>query len=894
MRFIPGHRLGPYEVVGTLGAGAMGEVYRARDTSLNRDVAIKVLPELVGKDSERLNRFTREAQALAALNHPNIAHIHGLDQSSDGGVLVMELVEGDDLSDHIARGPMPVSEAVPIARQIAEALEAAHERGIVHRDLKPANIKIRPDGTVKILDFGLAKAFEPDSGVSRPGGDSPTVTSGATEQGVILGTAAYMAPEQARGRAVDKRADIWAFGVVFYEMLTGERAFAGDGFSDVLAAVLHGEVDWQKLPAGTPPRVRQLLARCLTTDVKQRLRDIGEARIALSAVEGGESETPGTKGATRPSRWRERLAWGVAALAMVTATIVLLQRGGAAGQASLPPDITRLSFLPPPGYLLNPDSANLAISPDGRMVAFVVGTGVATENQLWVRHLGSPDPRRIESGDGVSLPFWSPDSTRIGFFADRKLKTVAAAGGPAEVVCTAPFGRGGTWGRANVIVFAPDANGPLHTVPASGGVSTAITTLDQSRKEMGHRFPFFLPDGDHFLYAAIPGVDDSYEISAGSLQQPSVRTRIGSMETAPVYAEPGWLLFARQGVLAAQAFDANALRLSREPVSLGDPSLPVTGPAAYEAGPRVSASSTGSLAYVLSPAVDTAVKWMDYQGRVTGSVSVPAGRYTNVAIAPDNKKAVLVRADSPSASSLWLTDLTRVSAVPLSSAGGRNVAPVWSPDSGRVVFASDRQGQQAFYEKSVTDGSVEREVARFADRTAEPRAWSNDGLWLLFNRVDPGTRWNVYRMPASGAGEALPLINGAGIEIGARESPDSRWMAYLSDETGRLDLFVRSVAPSGPKLQVSTGGVQLGWWSPDGRQLLYLKRDHTLWRVAVDLQAAPPTVATPEQMGTFPPGLVSMDLAAASQRFLALVPERAGFGAIMVVHPWRSALPTAR
>ena len=880
----------------------MGEVYRARDTALNRDVAIKVLPEPFANEPEQLTRFTREARALAALNHPNIAHIHGLDDSSGVRALVMELVEGEDLSHHIARGPIPLADALPIARQIAEALEAAHEQGIVHRDLKPANVKVRPDGTVKILDFGLAKALGPHAAVSPHGAESATLTAGSTERGVILGSAAYMAPEQARGRPVDKRADIWAFGVVLYEMLTGARAFDGGGFSDVLAAVLREEIDWSRLPGDTPAPLRQLLERCVEGDVKQRLRDIGEARIALAALERAEPEAIAGGFTVRPARWRERLAWGVAALALVTTAVLIAQRVGVTDHGFSSDEVVRLSVLPPPGLPMNPDSANVALSPDGRMVAFVVGRGIAIENQLWVRPLDSPVAWRIESGDGVSLPFWSPDSTRIGFFADRKLKTVAASGGAAEVICDAPFGRGATWNRSNVIVFAPDATGPLYSVSANGGAATAITALDASRKEQGHRFPVFLPDGDHFLFAAVPGSAGRFEILAGSLRNPEARTPVGSMESAPIYApstvsgpgESGWLLFARQGVLAAQPFDAKGLRTTGEAVSLGDQPGVAPGGAAYEAGPRVSASLTGSLAYFLPPTVDTSVQWMDYQGKATGTVSVPAGRYTGVAIAPDSTRAVLVRQDSASSSSLWLIDLTRASAIPLSTGGGRNASPVWSPDSTRIMFASDRDGHQAFYEKRVADASVERKVVGFNDSSAAPGGWSHDGAWILFNRVDPDSRWNIYRVPASGSGTPEPLVNGPGVEVGARPSPDGGWIAYLSDETGRLDLFVRSFAPSGPRLQVSTGGVQLGWWTPDGRQLLFLRRDQTLWRVGVDLGAAPPRIGAPQQLGTFPSSLVAMDLAPGRQQFLTLVPERAGLGAVTIVQSWRSALHATR
>ena len=865
----------------------MGEVYRARDLSLNRDVAIKVLPELVANDPDKLARFTREARTLAALNHPNIAHIHGLEETTGLRALVMELVEGQDLSDLIARGPLPIADVLPIARQIADALEAAHEQGIVHRDLKPANVKVRADGTVKVLDFGLAKALGPEAGMSATAGESATFSAGPSEQGMIVGTAAYMAPEQARGRPVDKRADIWAFGVVLYEMLTGTRAFGGSGFPDVLAAVLREEIDWSKLPANTPPRLRQLLERCLAGDVKHRLRDIGEARIALSAIERGDTGITAGPPIAPSARWREPLAWSLLAIALVTAAIFLARRGN-------PPEptasaVSRLSILPPTGFAAHPDSANLAISPDGRMVAFVVGRGLSAENQLWVRSLDSSNPRRIEGGDGVSQPFWSPDSTRIGFFASQKLKTVAASGGEAEIVCDALFGRGGTWNRSNVIVFAPEATGRLFRVSANGGTPAPVTELD-ALKQQGHRFPSFLPDGDHFLYAVVPGTDGRHTVMIGSLQDPKFNKTIGTMESAPVYAEPGWLVFTRQGVLSAQPFDAKALTLTGEPVSLGDEPGVAAGAAAYEAGRRVSASDTGSLAYYLPPVANSAVQWMDYQAKVTGQIEMPAGRYAQVDIAPDGTRAVIVRRDSATTSTLWLVDLTRGTAAPLSSGDSLNTSPVWSPDGKRIVFASDRGGYRGFYEKVVDDTAPEHEIARFDERSAEPRSWSRDGASILFDRVVPATRWNIYRMPATGRGEIVPLVTTRAIEYGPRVSPDGRWFAYLSDETGRVDVFIQPLSARGPKVHVATGPVELGWWGTKGLELLYLKRDHTLWRVSVDARSDTPQIGTPQQLGTFPAELAGMDFESTSQRLLAIVPERAGIGAITIVQSWRSAL----
>jgi serine/threonine protein kinase len=892
MPLAPGHRLGVYQIVETLGAGGMGEVYRARDTSLHREVAIKVLPDLFAGDPDRLQRLTREARALAALNHPNIAHVHGLDDTGSGRALVMELVEGEDLSRRIARGALPLADTVAIARQIADALEAAHEQGLVHRDLKPANIKIRPDGTVKVLDFGLATTVQRAADTHATGG-APTMTAAGSEHGLIVGSAPYMAPEQARGQTVDKRADIWAFGAVLYEMLTGARAFPGEAVPDVFAAILRREIDWSRLPAGTPAAVRRLLERCLTIDVRQRLRDIGEARVMLTALERGESAPePDATPVRRDTRWRARLALALAALATAAALFVLIRIRDREPAASVR-GVSRLSVVAPPGLRLNLDSSNATISPDGRSIAVVTGTGIAAENQLWVRSLGSPVARRIDSADGVSLPFWSPDSTRIAFFAQRKLKVVSAAGGPAEVICDAPFGRGGSWNRANVIVFAPDAQGPLHRVAATGGTPAPLTTLDRARAQQGHRFPFFLPDGDRFLFAAIPARNGAFDVFAGSLQAPSSVTFVGSFDSAPAFIEPDWLLFARQSVVAVQHVDPKTLKATSDPISLGDQPGVAPSPAAYEAGPRLSVAADGSFAYYLPAAAEARLQWMDAAGRPGGIVGVPAGAYTHVAIAPDGARAVLVRDDSGGASSLWLVDLARAGAIPL-AADGHNHSPVWSPDGRQIVFASDRGGPRAFFVKDVTGTSPERKLLEFDDRSAEPRGWSSDGSWIMFNRVDPDTRWNVYRLSAT-ASRPTPevIVTGPSVEMGARTSPDSHWLAYLSDETGRLDLFVRSAIPSGPKVQVSTGGVQFGWWARDARHMLFTRRDQTLWRTPIELGAETVRVGAAQQVGTLVPGIISMDLAP-DGRFLALVAERSEAGSITVVQSWQSALPLPR
>jgi serine/threonine protein kinase/Tol biopolymer transport system component len=865
----------------------MGEVYRARDTKLNRDVAIKVLPESFANDAERLARFTREAQTLAALNHPNIAHVHGLEESGRIHALVMEVVEGEDLSAIIARGPVPLSDALPIARQIADALEAAHEQGIVHRDLKPANIKVRADGTVKVLDFGLAKALDPAGSSGADVMNSPTLTARATQMGMILGTAAYMAPEQARGRAVDRRADIWAFGVVLFEMLTGQRAFPGDDISDVMASVLKTEPDWQAVPATTPAPVRRLLRRCLEKDPRKRLSSIGDARLELDENEAPTATLKPPPPAARPSIASR--AWPVLAGVAVTAVVagLIWPRSRPAG----PLDLARLSILAPPGAEIYPDSATVAISPDGTMVAFAVGTVSRSETQLWVRSLDSSAARRLEDGDGANLVFWSPDSRRIAFFTASKLKTIAASGGRAEVLADAPGGRGGTWGPSNVIVFAPDASGPLYRISASGGASAPVTTIDASRKQYGHRFPSFLPDGTHFLYAALPGRDGKFDVFVGSLAGGSP-TLVGAMESAPVYADPGWLLYARQGVLVAQPFDVTALKLAGDPTALADePSALMDPTVSFTAGRPTSLSRTGTLAYYSAPSINTTAEWYDALGRRTGTLTLPAGHYESLSISPDGTHAVMVRSTSPSESALWLVDLTRGSASPLSSGSGRNDGPVWSPDGTRVVFSADREGPENLFVKTVADAAPEQPLFRSDALFKGPTAWSPDGQWIVVTELDPVTVQNVWLLPAGG-GALKPLVTGPTIDTGGRVSPDGHWLSYISDDTGRFQLFVQSFPAPGHKVQVSQSGAAAAWWTSDSRQVVFLGDDlRGLWRVAVEpgLGGAL-TVSTPVQLAELPPNILAVDAMPDRQRFLALAPERTGTGSITVVQNWRAAL----
>ncbi len=525
-----GTRIGPYEVVAAIGAGGMGEVYRATDTHLGRDVAIKVLPEAFAHDAERLARFEREARTLAALNHPNIAAVYGLEK--DPAALVMELIEGPTLADRIAHGAIPLEEALAIARQIAEALEAAHEHGIIHRDLKPANVKVRSDGTVKVLDFGLAKAMEPAGAGTAIVSQSPTITTPAmTMAGVILGTAAYMSPEQAKGRPADKRSDLWAFGCVLYEMLTGQRAFGGADVTDTLAFVITKEPDWTRLPATTPPSIRRLLRRALEKDRKRRLSDAADARLEI------EDDRVDSDAAHqhRPAK-RQRLAWVAAGVFLVIAA-VSLPFAVVHVRESVPEERPiRFDVLMP--EKVNVVGAPPAISPDGTHLAFAASLGGRT--QLWLRRIDSTVVQPLAGTDGADYPFWSPDSRSIAFFAGGKLRKIDASGGPPQTLCDAPVSRGGDWNQDGVIVFAPTASGPLHRVASSGGTSTPLTMLDVANGEISHRNPAFLPDGRHFVFM-VQAAEDKQGIHVGSLDAPGHSLLLNTASSG-AYAAPGYLL----------------------------------------------------------------------------------------------------------------------------------------------------------------------------------------------------------------------------------------------------------------------------------------------------------------------------------------------------------------
>ena len=755
-----GTRLGSHEITGLLGKGGMGEVYRARDAKLKREVAIKFLPEEFLSDSDRTNRFQREAELLASLNHPNIGAIYDLEEADGSLFLVLELVEGETLAERIARGSIPLDEAFDIAKQICDALEAAHERGIIHRDLKPANIKLTPDGKVKVLDFGLAKAFEeqPQRSVS----SSPTLMSGSLA-GVILGTAAYMSPEQARGVTVDKRADIWAFGVVVYEMVTGRQLFEGETVSDTLASVLKTEPDWSRVPV----QVQPLLRRCLAKDPKKRLRDIADAMTLVQVETAVDAPF---------SRKVSPALWAVSALLFIALAALAFEYFR---QPTELKPVFKVTVLPPDrlGGVVMP-----ALSSDGRRIAFT-NTSSSNESMLWVRDVDSLNPRVVPGTEGATLPFWSPDNRFIGFFADGKLKKIDAAGGPAITICIAGDSpRGGTWNKNDIILFVPTAsNTGIFRIPAtsSAGTATPVTSLDRT-SENSHRFPWFLPDGRHFLYTARNFQDPARSIVyVGDLDSSDRRAVLTAASNA-VYSQPGYVLFVREGTLWSESFDAVSLKISGEAVPVAEKidyvALDVRG--------MFSASQNGMLTYssgAISGGADITARrlsWFDRSGTMTDSFGAP-GYAQRPAISPDGKSVAFDR-NNPQTGlfDVWLWELGRATPSPLTINSGSNMLPVWSPDGKRIAFRSDRDGGYNIYQKAVDGSAADIILDKDSRSTKLPLDWSYDGRYIIEGTTgDPKTKGDIWVLPLFGDRKPFPYLQTEADETNARLSPDGHWLA---------------------------------------------------------------------------------------------------------------------
>ena len=846
MTLSAGTRLGPYEIHSALGAGGMGEVYRARDTKLDRAVAIKILPEAFAADTERIARFQREAKTLASLNHPNIAHIHGLEESSGVRALVMELVDGEDLAVRIARGAIPVDEALLIAKQMADALETAHEQGVIHRDLKPANIKVRPDGTVKVLDFGLAKAMEPASALGASAGQadssqSPTITSSAmTTAGTILGTAAYMSPEQARGKAVDTRADIWAFGCVLYEMLTGRRAFDGQGVSETLARVIEGEPDWARLPATLPPGMRTYIIRCLQKDPRQRVQAIGDVRLALEGAfetSGGQTTAPALVAG------RRRIALvGVAAIiasGAIGGTLVWL----AARRAEpAPPRVTRLQFTPAGAATLSIgwNDRELAITPDGSRLVYVGNLGT----QIFVRALDALAPVSVFTGRGLTGLFVSPDGQWIGFREELgALKKVALAGGPAVPLAKIDTAgsSGATWGPDDTIIVATNSvDTGLQRVSAAGGPLTVLTRPDPAQGEADHFWPEMLPGGRAVLFTitALTGGLDAAQVAVLDLETGTrkILMRGGShahyVSTGPGSPkrgerEGGHLVYQAAGTLRAVPFDLARLETRGTPVTVV-PDVVAT----IKGGVNAVVAGDGTLAYVMGTIEGTprTLVWVDREGREK-PIAMPARPYLLPALSPDGTRLAVFANDQQR--DLWLWDLGRTTLTRLTSAPGVDVVQVWTPDSRRLIFTSERAGVRNLFWQAV-DGAGAAEQLTESPDTQYPTGVSPDGRRLIFTDESPTTANDVMAIELDATRRVTPLVQSPFTEQNGTVSPDGRWLAYETNESGRFEIYVRPFPEvSSGRWQVSTTGGTRPIWTRNGQELVYVSPTGALMGVGV-------------------------------------------------------------
>ena len=915
-----GKMLAHYEITARLGAGGMGEVWRATDTRLDREVALKLLSEEFANDPERMARFEREAKVLASLNHPNIATLYGLETVESGTgtgtdsspkpqapspttFLVMELVEGEDLSERVNRGPIPVDEAIPIALQIAEGLEAAHEHGIVHRDLKPANIQLTPEGVVKILDFGLARTWGVDEGDSSLS-MSPTITKNATAAGVILGTAAYMSPEQARGKKVDRRTDIWAFGVVLWEIITGRRLFEGETVSDVLAAVLRADPNWDELPANTTPSLRRVLARCLTRDPRSRLHDVADARLELeAAAEEPIAEEPAGPQAGGAQGLRVRLPWALAAILAVLLVLsqFVLQKAPIPGQSVVATISLPAGAAP---YYASEYEGSFAVSPDGRLLVF----SAALKDQdprLWVRPLGSAEAVALPGTNYGGYPFWSPDSRWIAFFADDKLKKVGLTGSPPEIVCNAPRGRPGAWNDEDVILFSPDTISGIHRVPASGGDPQTVTALDKGRGETTHRWASFLPGGRHFLYLA--GVHDlrtdaaANALFVGDLES-DLKIQLIGLRSPAVY-DSGHLLYARDGVLVAHAFDPAKLEFVGDPVSVADN-------VAYDASffQARFAVAGGVLVYrEEDQAKGAGLAWFGRDGvrlQEHGGAPLPViepapKRFVgdmSAALSPDESRIMCMLANkNTGAWELWIAELDTGLWTRFSQTSQTEAFPAWSPDGDRVVFSrSLLEGTEFELIEADVDGSSGETRAFFTDRYVWPSDWSRDGRHLLFTEAPSAglvQKADIWVLPMDGEGERepFPFLQAEHNELGGWFSPDGKWVLYISDESGISQAFVRPFPGPGAKRQVSNDPAVWGWWRTPSEVLL-MNPGGTVYAVEVNISGGRFRAGASESLIDLRPVVVGEPSHDGSRFIVAVVPEEQLRGGFTLMVNWAQGL----
>jgi serine/threonine protein kinase len=879
-----GDRLGAYEILAPLGSGSMGEVYRARDTRLNRMVAIKVLPARMGADPVWRSRFEREARAIAALHDPHICTLHDIGHEDGTDFLVLEYLEGETLADRVREAPLRIDQALTIATEIANALAATHRQGIVHRDLKPANVMLTTSGA-KLLDFGLAR-WRPFVSTTSPGelGSSQTLTS----EGTLVGTLPYMAPEQLEGKEADARTDIFAFGAILYEIIAGRRAFGGESPTQIIAAILRD--DPPKITMAKPQApafLDYVIRRCLAKPADERWQsaaDVGTALEWITSQGAAGPSSPASAGALAGPR----LGWAVAAVAVATLLAIVAWYGARSSSESR---VIRLSVVLPEHTRMFPDEWP-AISPDGRQVAFAAAQ-TGEEPVLWIRELDAPAAHRLSGTDGASSPFWSPDSRSIGFYARGKQKRFNLSDGISEVLCDAGAGfggaAGGTWSHDDSIVFTPGGWSPLARVASRGGTVTPVTTLDQSRSEQYHVYPAFLPDGRHFVYVAVtPRVEDT-AIYVGELGS-TYRTMLLKAFSTVAYSPSGHLLFGNDGVVMAQPFDPKTRRLVGEPVRIADHAH-----AQPDGATLFSISETGVLAYRNEDLPQFQLTWVDRSGKPLVSVG-PPGPWQYYRLSPDGQNAALVRpGDFPAGYDLWLLDLRRGLVTRLTDHPSWDLAPVWSSDSRRIAFSSDRNGSMNLFEMS--SEVVTKPHALLESAVAKLAAdWSLDQRNLLY-ATNERNKWELWMLPMTANRNPVPLVPNTGFNIKwGSFSPDGQSVAYSSDESGRDEVFVQRLPPTGPRVRISTNGGHTPRWRRDGKELFYCGLDNTIMAVDLTTNGAGLEPDVPRSLFALDPVAAGQGLlcvyepSADGQRFLIRSPLASAAASISIVLNWPAAL----
>jgi serine/threonine protein kinase len=888
-----GTRLGPYEIVAPVGAGGMGEVYRARDTRLERTVAVKVLPSHLSASPEVRQRFEREAKTISSLSHPHICALYDVGNQDGVEFLVMEYLEGETLSERLAKGSVAFDQVLRYGLEIADALDKAHRQGIVHRDLKPGNVMLTKSG-VKILDFGLAKAMAPKaarSGVSLTALPTQQVRSELTAEGAILGTLQYMAPEQLEGSEADGRTDIFAFGAVLYEMATGRKAFSGKSQASLISSIMGIEpAPISTISPMTPPAFDRVVRTCLAKDQDDRWQTAHDIAVQLKWIQEGGSSVLQPAAAPAPRKRLARLVPWVLAVLATAGFLVLLVRDWR--RPSTPAQITRFSVLPPEKAIFTPPgehaASQFALSPDGKSLVFVASLP-GTRALLWVRRLDSLSAIPLPGTEEAVHPFFSPDGRSIGFFTPTTLKRVDASGGAPQRLCDTAGGRGGAWSSEGVIVFADSAATPLNQVPDTGGEPEPVTRLDPSRGELSHRYPVFLPDGRRFVYWSRGSKREHQGIYLASLDSPESRLVLKS-ETLAAYAPPGYLLTVRQGMLVAYLFDEKDLQIGQRPIPVAE-SIPSGAPPGYA---PFAVSPNGVLAYSSTFIRGRELVWIDRSGRRVGTVGEP-GDYSTPDLSPDEKRiAVSMREGSKGNTDVWLFESGRGAWSRFTFDAANDRAPLWSPDGSRIVFGSGARGLLDIWEKP-SGGAGEPRLVVGSPEDKFPTDWSRDGRFLVYHVYGGKGAWDVWVAPIDG-GKPFPFLASRFTEVQGRLSPDGRWMAYASDESGRFEIYVTDFPGKRGRWQLSTNGGLQPAWRADGKEVFYVTPDQGFMSVAVrggeTFEAAPPVALF---KANFPPWVPaywryycpSRD----GQRFLvtALVPE-ASAAPINVVLNWTAGL----